>query len=135
MPKTILVTGSTDGIGFETAKMLLKKGHHVLLHGRSPEKLNKVEAELAKTGTVESYVADLSDFEAVRSLAKSISEKHKFLDVLINILVRLALDNEFEDASGKYFDNDKGRFSNPHPDALDDIKCAAITKTIAIILN
>ena len=33
------------------------------------------------------------------------------------ILVRAALDNEFSDASGKYFDNDKGQFASPHPDA------------------
>ena len=39
MQKTILVTGSTDGIGLETAKMLVSQGHHVLLHGRNPSKL------------------------------------------------------------------------------------------------
>ena len=32
--KTILITGSTDGIGLETAKMLVSLGHNVLLHGR-----------------------------------------------------------------------------------------------------
>ena len=31
MQKTILITGSTDGIGLETAKMLASQGHHVLL--------------------------------------------------------------------------------------------------------
>ncbi len=39
MRKTILVTGSTDGIGLETAKMLAKADHHLLLHGRNPAKL------------------------------------------------------------------------------------------------
>ena len=38
MPKTILITGSTDGIGLETAKMLVSKGCTVLLHGRNPIK-------------------------------------------------------------------------------------------------
>jgi len=42
MQKTILVTGSTDGIGLETAKMLVSLGHNVLLHGRSPVKLEKL---------------------------------------------------------------------------------------------
>jgi short-subunit dehydrogenase len=43
MQKTILLTGPTDGIGLETAKMLVSKGHHVLLHGRNPSKLEDVE--------------------------------------------------------------------------------------------
>jgi len=36
MQKTILITGSTDGIGIETAKMLISQGHNVLLHARNP---------------------------------------------------------------------------------------------------
>ncbi|PLX75638.1 MAG: oxidoreductase, partial [Azoarcus sp.] len=47
MQKTILVTGSTDGIGLETAKMLVSKGHTVLLHGRNPHKLADVEKALS----------------------------------------------------------------------------------------
>jgi len=39
MQKKILITGSTDGIGLETAKLLLSEGHYVLLHGRNPAKL------------------------------------------------------------------------------------------------
>ena len=31
MQKTILITGSTDGIGLETAKKLVTMGHHILL--------------------------------------------------------------------------------------------------------
>ena len=37
MKKTILLTGATDGIGLETAKMLLAQGHTVLLHGRNQD--------------------------------------------------------------------------------------------------
>ena len=61
--KTILITGSTDGIGLETAKMLVSLGQNVLLHGRRPEKLEKFESALsaiADGGQVESYVAYLS---------------------------------------------------------------------------
>ena len=84
MSKTILITGSTDGIGLEAAKKLAEQGHRVLLHGRNPEKLQKVTDELSSIGQVESYIADLSDMDAVRSLAKQVSDKHKTLDVLMN---------------------------------------------------
>ncbi|WP_413693269.1 SDR family NAD(P)-dependent oxidoreductase [Psychromonas sp. KJ10-2] len=39
MHKTILLTGATDGIGYETAKKLIELGHHLIIHGRSSEKL------------------------------------------------------------------------------------------------
>lgn len=87
MQKTILITGSTDGIGLETAKMLVSKGHRVLLHGRNPSKLKNVEnslAALADDVSVESYVADLSQLANVETLAQAVVEKHTQLDVLIN---------------------------------------------------
>ncbi|MCE7536056.1 SDR family NAD(P)-dependent oxidoreductase [Aliivibrio fischeri] len=87
MQKIILVTGSTDGIGFETAKRLIKEGHYVLLHGRNIDKLKKIEGLLSKiesTGRFESYVADLSIMSGVVQLAKEINEKHSHIDVLIN---------------------------------------------------
>lgn len=84
MSKTILITGSTDGIGLETAKMLLEKGHHVLLHGRTPKKLEAVAAELSNLGNVETYVADLSDMSDVLAFAKAVVDRHEKLDVLIN---------------------------------------------------
>ena len=39
MQKIILITGSTDGIGLETAKMLVADGHHVIVHGRNEAKV------------------------------------------------------------------------------------------------
>ncbi|NER80280.1 MAG: SDR family NAD(P)-dependent oxidoreductase, partial [Leptolyngbya sp. SIO1D8] len=85
MLKTILVTGATDGIGLETARMLVSLGHTVLLHGRTPAKLKNVEKMLsADGGRVESYGADLSRMADVEALAKAVSQKHTKLDVLIN---------------------------------------------------
>lgn len=87
MGKTILITGSTDGIGLEAAKMLVSAGHTVLLHGRNPAKLEEAEKALSALpgdGCVESYVADLSRLDDVEALAKAVAEKHSKLDVLIN---------------------------------------------------
>lgn len=82
MTKTILITGSTDGIGLLTAKKLVADGHQVLLHGRSVPKLERAAAEVG--GNVETYAAELSDLSAVRKLAENIRAKHDQLDVLIN---------------------------------------------------
>lgn len=87
MAKSILVTGSTDGIGLETAKMLVSEGHHVLLHGRNPQKLQDAEAMLSALpgdGRVTSYVADLSHMADVEALAKAVADGTDRLDVLIN---------------------------------------------------
>jgi len=87
MQKIILVTGATDGIGYETSKKLVSQGHHVLLHGRNPTKLNDVEqslAALAGGGRLETYVADLSRMADVYKLVKEVFQRHDKLDVLIN---------------------------------------------------
>lgn len=263
--KTILITGSTDGIGLETAKRLAANGHQVLLHGRSEAKLDDAEAALRAEnggGTIERFAADLSRPADVAAFADEIVDRHDRLDVLINnagvfktpnpttadgldvrfavntiapylltrrllpvldssgrvvnlssaaqapvdaaamtgqrrlsdgeayaqsklaltmwsrhlaaelgndgpaiiavnpgsllatkmvkegygmagndigigadILTRAALSDEFSDASGAYYDNDSGRFANPHPDALDPAKNAAITQVVESILD
>jgi len=87
MSKSILITGSTDGIGLQTAKKLYLEGHNVILHGRNSEKLNKVEEEILATGgsgSLQKYTADLSIINNVVSLAEQIKSGHKQIDVLIN---------------------------------------------------
>ncbi|MCW8934534.1 MAG: SDR family NAD(P)-dependent oxidoreductase [Gammaproteobacteria bacterium] len=87
MQKTILITGSTDGIGLETAKILTSQGYRVLLHGRNQSKLlaaEKILSELTGGEKVESYLADLSNMGDVETLAKTVRERHDKIDVLIN---------------------------------------------------
>jgi len=82
MTKTVLITGSTDGIGLLTATKLAAAGHNVLLHGRNPDKLKAAAAQIG--GSAEIYSADLSDMSHVKTLASDIRAKHDRLDVLIN---------------------------------------------------
>lgn len=88
MQKRVLITGSTDGIGLETAKTLIAQGHHVIIHGRSEQKLRDVEQQIAglsdSGGKVEGVLADLSSFQAIDSMVREISERFGHLDILIN---------------------------------------------------
>lgn len=87
MTKTIAITGATDGIGFETAKMLAAEGHTLLLHGRSADKLAATAEAVAGVpgaGEVMTYRADLSDLSEVAPLAEAIKADFTLLDVLIN---------------------------------------------------
>jgi len=84
---TMLVTGATDGLGRRVARELAAKGATVLLHGRSPERLEATLEELRReTGSEElySYVADLSSLGEVRGLAEQVLSEHARLDVLVN---------------------------------------------------
>jgi NAD(P)-dependent dehydrogenase (short-subunit alcohol dehydrogenase family) len=84
---TILVTGATDGLGRRVARELAAKGATVLLHGRSPERLEATLEEVrsqASSQKVDSYLADLSSLGSVRDLAERILSQYDRLDVLIN---------------------------------------------------
>ena len=85
--KTALVTGSTDGIGRETARQLLERGLHVLVHGRSQRKASQYAEQLARgqQGSRATPVwGDLSSMEQVAALARQVREQSPALDVLIN---------------------------------------------------
>lgn len=260
MTKTILITGSTDGLGLETAKALAARNHDLLLHGRSEAKLAeaaRVVVAEGGTGTIATFQTDLSEPAEVVALADDVAAATAGLDVLVNnagvfrvsqprttsgldvrfvvntiapylltrrllpsmgptsrvvnlssaaqapvdleamrgavaldhgtayaqsklaltmwsnhvalelgtdgpvvvavnpgsflgtkmvrdaygtagkdigigvdIVSRAATSDEFADASGRYYDNDSGSFANPHPDALDPAKNAAVVDLI-----
>ncbi|MER2165068.1 MAG: SDR family NAD(P)-dependent oxidoreductase, partial [Psychrobacter alimentarius] len=90
MYKTILITGSTDGIGKLAALKLAEAGHQVYLHGRDKDKLASVIAEVKAVAIgdavdhIDGFVADFSDLTAVLKMAADVNEKLPKLDVLIN---------------------------------------------------
>jgi NAD(P)-dependent dehydrogenase (short-subunit alcohol dehydrogenase family) len=85
--KTILVTGSTDGIGKATAKALARQGHRVLVHGRDPAKGRAALAEIRKEAGGDDpdlFIADLSSMEGIRALGAGVEDRYDRLDVLLN---------------------------------------------------
>jgi len=84
---TILVTGSTDGIGKATAQALARQGQRVLIHGRDAGKGRTVLGEIRKetgNGALDLFTADLSSRKGIRSLAAEVEDRYEHLDVLIN---------------------------------------------------
>ena len=82
--ETVLVTGSSDGIGREMALALGRLGATVLVHGRDREKGRDV-ADLiyAAGGEALLFVADFASQDEVRDLAAEVAE-HAPLDALVN---------------------------------------------------
>jgi len=83
----VLITGATDGIGRGTAAKFASLGAHVLLHGRSDQRLEDTKAAIAaETGNarLETYRADFSSLSNVRRLADEVAAQHDGLDILIN---------------------------------------------------
>lgn len=85
--KTVLVTGSTDGIGLEAAKLFAADGRRVLLHGRNRKKLQQARLAIESAipdAVAEIYLADLADLAAAAQLAEDILSAHGALDAVIN---------------------------------------------------
>ncbi len=83
----VLVTGSSDGIGKETACQLAEKGARVILHGRTPERLSAASRDLdRRSGTwpAGEELADFSSLAGVRQFAERVRDQFPRLDVLIN---------------------------------------------------
>lgn len=101
--KTILITGANAGIGYETAKDLLRRGFHrhprelfsirclgarVVLACRNTKKGNEAMRKLLReTNSLAENLrlmeCDLASFNSVRSFAKFYNESEERLDVLI----------------------------------------------------
>ncbi|GHG48161.1 short-chain dehydrogenase [Flavimobilis marinus] len=79
-PKTIVLTGASDGIGAAAARRLVADGHTVAVVGRSPQKT----AALARELGAECFVADFARLTDVRSLADALQSAYPRIDVLVN---------------------------------------------------
>jgi NAD(P)-dependent dehydrogenase (short-subunit alcohol dehydrogenase family) len=84
--KTILITGSTDGVGRVVALRLADAGAEVLVHGRDTARGESLLAEMSSRGNDKGrfYRADLASLAETRGLADTVIRTHPRLDVLIN---------------------------------------------------
>ncbi len=75
-----LITGASNGLGYDFANKLANEGYDLILVARSKDKLEKIKNKLHKTVNVEIEVLDLSIKENVYKLFN----KYKDIDLLIN---------------------------------------------------
>ena len=84
--KNIIVTGSTQGVGAETAKLFAARGaNSITICGRQEEKGNKVKKEIEDLGSKCIYIkADLANVEDCRNIVKSSDKEFGTIHTLIN---------------------------------------------------
>lgn len=84
--RVILVTGSTGGLGRETALALARQGDHVIIHGRNQQRAMEVLKEINESGrgSARFYRADLGSLKETKKLAEAILADYDRLDVLVN---------------------------------------------------
>lgn len=85
--KLILITGSTDGIGKQTALELAAKGHKIIIHGRSLTKCERTAEYIRHqipASDIEVLPADLSSLKNIQAMVDTLKRRYELLDVLIN---------------------------------------------------
>ncbi|KAF7262878.1 retinol dehydrogenase 11-like [Rhynchophorus ferrugineus] len=85
--KTVIITGSTNGIGFETAKNICARGGSVILAIRDMEKakiaIQRIKKDHEKALVI-AKLLDLTDFSSIQKFANEIALEYDKVDVLIN---------------------------------------------------
>ena len=85
--KTILITGSTDGIGLECATLLAQEGERVILHARDSSRGTPVLEQVRTSSgndTVDLVVGDFASLRQVRAMGAQVVAKYPKIDVLVN---------------------------------------------------
>jgi NAD(P)-dependent dehydrogenase (short-subunit alcohol dehydrogenase family) len=99
--KTIIVTGSTQGIGEAIARQLHAEGANVLLHGLEQDLGNAVASDLGARAAF--HLDDLSDPQAPARLIAAALKHFGQIDGLVNNAAIIAF-NKFEDSDLAFYD-------------------------------
>lgn len=86
MKNTALITGASNGIGLELAKIHASKGGDLVLVARNKAKLDELKASLEKQFGVTVYTIgkDLSEINSAHEIYNETNEKNIEIEVLIN---------------------------------------------------
>ena len=82
--KKLLVVGGTSGMGFETAKLVLKNGGSVVLVGNRQDKAEQARQALMADGQVSIIIADLMKEEGMQHVINTINAEHQDISLLVN---------------------------------------------------
>src|SRR5690242_14992163 len=82
--RTVVVTGSTRGLGFGLASAFLARGCNVVVNGRSADALAAAAQKLGSPERVLTVQAEIHDEAAIRALWAKAIERFGRVDVWIN---------------------------------------------------
>ncbi len=84
--ETVLITGSTNGIGLHLAKEFARRGHPLVLVAPVESELQKVASELKTAGAVSVRIIakDLEKSKAPQQIFDELSYERIYVDILVN---------------------------------------------------
>lgn len=81
--KTVLITGSSKGLGRSIAFVFASKGHNVILHGRNEDRLGALRKEISNIGVdCRVVIGDIAEEKTIEALTRCSEEAN--VDILIN---------------------------------------------------
>ncbi len=113
-PNTVLITGSSSGIGFDIARAFLERGSNVVVNGRDADKLRMAASELGHPNRVAAVPGSIADAETGETMVRTALERFGSVDVLVNSAgtfgAKPFLDVTEEDLDGYLTGNLKGTY-------------------------
>ena len=103
--KTVLVTGSSSGIGYETIKKYAKNNYNVIItYNNNYDNAKELENEIKEKYTVGTLLVklDISNEENIKEVLEIVKDKFNTIDVLVNN-AGVAIDTTFEDKTKSNF--------------------------------
>ena len=126
--KVIIITGSTQGIGLRTAKLLADRGAIIIINSRSAEKVETAVTNLQQSGTqVMGVAGDISNFEFCQELRNKVIERFGKIDFLINnagLAAKGSLSNMVPEAYRQLYDVNVLGSLYPTMAVLKDLKAS-----------